>query len=214
MIYGYGEDSLTLSWLQGVGAHFEGEKVILKIYRPSLGRRHGFGEPDFLIVTLGKEGCSLWVGESKWPLMAKRGEGRRITPGCLKLGNPFGKRRKGIGILVDLLREAARAEVNCKLPSLMPDSEKTLLKRNLLTIEKMIRNQMSNSSKSQFHSKYVLLIFRHRDNIWDERCRTEIQGVVQKKLGNPLVALERIVVKEDVSDKYFDADTNNFVAIP
>jgi uncharacterized protein with HEPN domain len=75
---GYGEDALTLVYLQNkekrkelfdrINSIEELKDVVsdncIIFYRPSFGRRYGFGEPDFIIFNK-KENIVIF-GESKW----------------------------------------------------------------------------------------------------------------------------------------------------
>jgi hypothetical protein len=92
MIYGYGEDSLTLWALKnkfqeicnqlnepGIDKH-------IIFYRPSFGRgKTGLGEPDFIIGTPKR----LYIGESKWPLGIKKNSKGKML---LRIKNPIKKR--------------------------------------------------------------------------------------------------------------------------
>ena len=214
MIYGYGEDSLTLDYLRRINGTFVNEEVLLTFYRPSFGRNHGFGEPDFLILTKRGNRVTLWVGESKLPLCAQKEEKREISVSALKLENPFFKRMQGIRILIQLINGAAWGELLQGDYSL-PQTEDTALEHNLVEMSGIIRQKFEQNEietrTGLVSAKCCLLIFKHPNNTLSDNARVEISNKLRTDFPEDQRHLQEIVILD--SDTHFDADSGHFLTL-
>jgi hypothetical protein len=172
MLYGYGEDALTLKWLQELGNTFEEEAVIAKFYRPSFGRgRGGYGEPDFLILTNADDSLTIWIGESKWPLISKRGERRSVTFSSLRLRNLFSKRMEGIERLCTLIKTNSKR---------LAESDK-LLTKNMACMARLIRESVKTGISGSISKKCCIVVFHHASNIVTEDTVSDIREKLESE---------------------------------